>query len=182
MKNDKAQFVVRTSDFYLSLFICHLSFDRKRVPACEGFSCLAVQICVHLWFHEGRGRASSGHFANRTRNPQPGLHSLRPLPPCLSHVPAAGKRSGFSARPYLPDEGRRRGPHISFQRHLRKAHVSVPGMPRLRNRLSFGRQVLAHDERSAVRNPRNAEACCVGRAVAQLHLQNHAPQPAAPAR
>src|SRR5438552_4725412 len=27
MKNDKSQFVVRTSDFYLSLFICHLSFD-----------------------------------------------------------------------------------------------------------------------------------------------------------
>src|SRR5438093_8263067 len=25
MKNDKSQFVVRTSDFYLSLFICHLS-------------------------------------------------------------------------------------------------------------------------------------------------------------
>ena len=26
MKNDKSQFVVQTSDFYLSLFICHLPF------------------------------------------------------------------------------------------------------------------------------------------------------------
>ena len=26
MKNDKSQFSVQTSDFYLSLFICHLSF------------------------------------------------------------------------------------------------------------------------------------------------------------
>jgi len=29
MKNDKWQFVVRTSDFYLSLVIFHLSFGRK---------------------------------------------------------------------------------------------------------------------------------------------------------
>jgi len=26
MTNDKSQFVVRISDFYLSLFICHLPF------------------------------------------------------------------------------------------------------------------------------------------------------------
>ena len=38
VKNDKWQFVVRTSDFYLSLFICHLSLDRKSLPDCERFS------------------------------------------------------------------------------------------------------------------------------------------------
>jgi len=38
MKNDKSQFVVWTSDFYLSLFICHLSFHGKSLRACEGFS------------------------------------------------------------------------------------------------------------------------------------------------
>src|SRR5437870_6786215 len=31
MKNDKSQFVVRTSDFYLSLVICHLPFDPRLV-------------------------------------------------------------------------------------------------------------------------------------------------------
>src|SRR5437667_6341004 len=30
MKNDKSQFVVRTSEFYLSLFICHLSLVISR--------------------------------------------------------------------------------------------------------------------------------------------------------
>jgi len=41
MKNDKSQFVVRTSDFYLSLFICHLPLSegsavvRKNVAAKE---------------------------------------------------------------------------------------------------------------------------------------------------
>jgi len=39
MKNDKWQFVVGTSDFYLSLVIIgHLSFDRKFLPLCEGSS------------------------------------------------------------------------------------------------------------------------------------------------
>src|SRR5437762_10466625 len=35
MKNDKSQFVVRTSDFYLSLVICHLT--EKSSPGCKGF-------------------------------------------------------------------------------------------------------------------------------------------------
>jgi len=38
MKNDKWQFVVRTSDFYLSLVIGHLSFDGKSLPGREEFS------------------------------------------------------------------------------------------------------------------------------------------------
>src|SRR5438093_9012090 len=33
LANDQWQFVVRTSDFYLSLVICHLSFDRKSLPS-----------------------------------------------------------------------------------------------------------------------------------------------------
>src|SRR5207247_11049810 len=37
MKNDKSQFAVRTSDFHLSSFICHLSFVRKKsLPGCVG--------------------------------------------------------------------------------------------------------------------------------------------------
>src|SRR5205809_7173827 len=35
MENDKSQFVVRTSDFYLSLVICHLT--EKSSPGCKGF-------------------------------------------------------------------------------------------------------------------------------------------------
>jgi len=39
MKNDKSQFVVRTSDFYLLLFICHylsfVIFDGRK----EGVTC-----------------------------------------------------------------------------------------------------------------------------------------------
>src|SRR6266568_8387765 len=35
MENDKSQFVVRTSEFYLSLVICHLT--EKSSPGCKGF-------------------------------------------------------------------------------------------------------------------------------------------------
>ena len=44
MKNDKSQFVVRTSDFYLSLFICHLSsvISRKNPLEEKGGSAYSV--------------------------------------------------------------------------------------------------------------------------------------------
>src|SRR5437867_1967002 len=48
MKNDKWQFVIRTSDFYLSLVICHLREILSRLP---GIFALVVRICVHRWFH-----------------------------------------------------------------------------------------------------------------------------------
>ena len=55
MKNDKWQFVVRTSDFYLSLFIIvHLSFlslDRKSLSTLRRIFALVIEIIrVHVWF------------------------------------------------------------------------------------------------------------------------------------
>src|SRR5437667_10841472 len=42
MKNDKSRFVVGASDFYLSLFICHFSFDGKSFAFCKGFLCVLL--------------------------------------------------------------------------------------------------------------------------------------------
>src|SRR5438876_4476056 len=46
MKNDQWQFVVRTSDFYLSLFICHFAIchlSRCQLPACSVCPTLGTQ-------------------------------------------------------------------------------------------------------------------------------------------
>src|SRR5207249_6018602 len=42
MKSDKSRFVVGASDFYLSLFLCHFSFDGKSFAFCKGFLCVLL--------------------------------------------------------------------------------------------------------------------------------------------
>src|SRR6266516_3330440 len=59
MKNDKWQFIVGTPDFYLSLFICHFSFDRKSVLVAAGLRrvnlCLVAGGMIHGCAKKSRG-------------------------------------------------------------------------------------------------------------------------------
>src|SRR5213593_2972434 len=101
MKNDKSQFVVRTSDFYLSLFICHCSFvichwsfDRKILGWLRRTFGLVVQICVHLWFRSDAHRKFTPSGSSGSPRPR-----LWPFPRCPGPGPPRQDRSGTSRRP-----------------------------------------------------------------------------------
>ena len=64
------------------------------------------------------------------------LRALRPVSERLPHLSRAGPGDGFAARPHLPDGagGQRRAHHRPT-----RAHRAVPGLPRLRIGVPFGR-------------------------------------------
>src|SRR5205823_5172086 len=80
MKNDKWQFVVRTSDFYLSLFICHFS-----LVICQVFLCA---LC-------GREKKCSAGF-----QPANGPGDAKGV--IQAHMPARRRRYDSFSRPASP--------------------------------------------------------------------------------
>ena len=93
-------------------------------------------------------------YIDSNRQAAPGrsrpLRPLRSVPERLPHLSRTRRRDGFAARPNLSDgpRGRRR----ADQRHLPRTHRSVPGLPRLRNRLPFRRPYgrLVEDARAEI--------------------------------
>src|SRR5213596_3748383 len=63
MKNDKWQFVIRTSDFYLSLFICHISL-RALLLAAHGAPAWAA-VVVNSASVERNSRSLGGLLSTR---------------------------------------------------------------------------------------------------------------------
>ena len=98
----------------------------------------------------GRGGATERlRSAGSARDGQdPGLRPLRILSADLPDLPGPGKRDGLAAGPDLPDALGGRGARRD-RRQLRQAHESVPGLPRLRDRLSVRGRVRPSDRSGA---------------------------------
>ena len=68
------------------------------------------------------------------------LRSLRPVPESVPDLQIVGPRSRFAARPHSPDRSGGPGP-AAAGRFLREAYRSVPGLPRVRDGVSFRRAI-----------------------------------------
>ena len=100
------------------------------------------------------------------------LRPLRPVPERLPHLPRTGPGDGFAARPHLPDgAGGRRRAHHAF---LPRAHRPVPGLPRLRIGLPFGRALRPHGGRRARGNRSARAARAAGGRLAAHFVFGHA--------
>ena len=94
---------------------------------------------------DARRPAAPARAARAERGGRQPVRALRPLPGLLPDVLRAGHGDGFAARPHLPDQVARRGPH----RHSatrRCEHLSLClGLPRVRDRVPGRRAVRAAD-------------------------------------
>src|SRR6266516_4759108 len=118
MKNDKSQFVVQTSDFYLSLFICHLTENRWRKPAAQ---LIASRPSRRLILADTREQSAPRGAAPFASHMLPGRKRDSGAPACRASSTPKSKRDSRSAPP------RCRMPQTSGSRRSRLTHSATWG-------------------------------------------------------